>query len=232
MADRVSVIVPVLDREHLIGQSIDSLLAQQHRPHEIIVVDDGSSDSTLEILGGYGDAITVLHTDHAGPAGARNRGIAAASGDLIAFLDSDDLMPPAALADMVAALRASGADAVWGLMSIQVMPGGRLPASNWVEGLSRRIGLSSLMIRADALRDIGGLDEGLRFGEDSDLMMRIRAAGLRLCQIDAVVVIYRRHAGNMTNDWDPAAKAVFDVARNALRRRRAGEGPKVAARGA
>ena len=87
----VSVIIPTYNRGWIVQEAIDSVLNQDFSDYELIVVDDGSDDNTPAILKAYGNKITVLHQPNKGVSAARNRGIAAAAGRLIAFLDSDDL---------------------------------------------------------------------------------------------------------------------------------------------
>lgn len=87
----VSCIVPVFNGERYLAEALDSILAQQYRPLDIIVVDDGSTDGTAAIVNRYGDRVRALRQPHAGAPAARNRGLQAARGEFIAFLDSDDL---------------------------------------------------------------------------------------------------------------------------------------------
>ncbi|MBW2640438.1 MAG: glycosyltransferase family 2 protein [Deltaproteobacteria bacterium] len=98
---RVSVIIPTYNRGWIIKEAIDSVLAQDFKDFELIVVDDGSIDNTLEILNSIQCDIKVLRQSNHGVSAARNRGIAAASGPFIAFLDSDDLWLPQKLAHQV-----------------------------------------------------------------------------------------------------------------------------------
>jgi glycosyltransferase involved in cell wall biosynthesis len=88
---RVTCVIPVYNGERFLGESLDSVLAQTHRPSEIIVVDDGSTDGTAAIAERYSDQVTYTRQDRAGSASARNRGISMASGEFVAFLDADDL---------------------------------------------------------------------------------------------------------------------------------------------
>lgn len=105
---RVSVVVPTYNRGHLIGQALDSVLAQTYRNFEVIVVDDGSTDDTLSVLARYGDRIRVISQPNWGQGGsyARNAGIHEATGEFIAFLDSDDLWLPEKLERQIAVLDA------------------------------------------------------------------------------------------------------------------------------
>src|SRR5439155_3006508 len=86
-----STIIPVYNRAELVGAAIESALGQEFDDQEIIVVDDGSTDNTLNLLAGYGDRIKVLRQRNSGPGAARNFGIKHARGEYVAFLDSDDL---------------------------------------------------------------------------------------------------------------------------------------------
>jgi glycosyltransferase involved in cell wall biosynthesis len=91
----VSAIIPTYNRAHTIRRTVDSVLAQTWKEMEIIVVDDGSTDETNEILKPYGDKIRLIRQPNGGPSAARNTGIKAASGEIISFLDSDDEWMPA-----------------------------------------------------------------------------------------------------------------------------------------
>lgn len=96
-APTVSVIIPTYNRAHLIRQAIDSVFGQTFTDHEIIVVDDGSTDDTRAVVGSYGDRVTYISIRHGGIAGARNAGMAGARGRYLTFLDSDDVLYPYAL---------------------------------------------------------------------------------------------------------------------------------------
>jgi len=111
----VSVVVPVYDVEEFLPACLDSLLAQSWRDLEIVVIDDGSTDSSGAIADEYvgRDArLRVVHTENRGLGAARNQGVRQASGAYLVFLDSDDLLPPGAYAAMVAKLESSGSDFV------------------------------------------------------------------------------------------------------------------------
>ncbi|MCE9636527.1 MAG: glycosyltransferase family 2 protein [Planctomycetes bacterium] len=108
MAPRVSVIVPVHNRPRFVREAVESALAQDcPGGHEIVVVDDGSTDDTPAVLASFGNRIRSIRQANAGPANARNRGFAEAHGDLFALLDSDDIWLPGKLAAQVAVLDAT-----------------------------------------------------------------------------------------------------------------------------
>src|SRR5215212_11526906 len=98
----VSVVIPTYNRRRLVVEAVESALAQTYRPLEILVVDDGSTDGTEAELHRFGSAVRYLKQPNQGAAAARNRGIRAATGELVAFLDSDDLWAPAKIEKQVA----------------------------------------------------------------------------------------------------------------------------------
>jgi glycosyltransferase involved in cell wall biosynthesis len=100
--DLISCIVPVFNGERYLQEALDSILAQTYQPLELIVVDDGSTDGTATLAAGYGERIRYLWQANAGEASARNRGLSAAQGEFIAFLDADDLWHPEKLTRQVA----------------------------------------------------------------------------------------------------------------------------------
>jgi glycosyltransferase involved in cell wall biosynthesis len=101
---RVSTIIPAFNAEHTIAEAIDSALMQEIDSHEIVVVNDGSTDSTPEILEGYGNKIRFVNQRNGGLSAARNAGVAQSSGRYLAFLDSDDVWLPGKLVTLIAAL--------------------------------------------------------------------------------------------------------------------------------
>ena len=179
----VSVIIPTYNRGWIVQEAIDSVLDQDFRNFELIVVDDGSEDNTQEILRAYGKAITVLQHSNKGVSAARNRGIAEASGQLIAFLDSDDLWLPGKLTAQVKFFKEND-DAVinqtqeiWIRKGVRVNPKQRhLKFSGMIFDRSLALCLvspSAVMIRKSLFEIVGVFDEQLPACEDYDLWLRI-----------------------------------------------------------
>lgn len=220
--ESVSVIIPAFNCEKLLPQALDSIFAQTCVVDEVIVIDDGSKDETAAAAVRFGDRVHLFHQENKGPAAARNRGLLEASGALVAFLDADDIWPSDSLAHQLSHLAyAPDAVAVWGLTKLIVEPGGRPPLGGWGEGAQRNILLGSITFRKDVFAKVGVFADGMRFGEDADLMMRIAEAKLDVIQHDHVVLTYRRHPGNMTNDFAAAKRAPLEIARRSVERRRA-----------
>ncbi|MBS0242171.1 MAG: glycosyltransferase family 2 protein [Proteobacteria bacterium] len=189
---RVSVVIPTFNRAHTIADAVASVLAQTRPADEIIVVDDGSTDATSERLAEFGDRIIVVGKANGGVSSARNAGIARATGDWVAFLDSDDIWQPQRLAILVGDVQAGTAgvhvaDLVLegpgyeeSLFEIRgfVFPNARAdiierPLRLVLSGLS----LDSIACRREWLAASGGFDTSLRMYEDLDLLTRLAIMG-------------------------------------------------------
>ena len=179
----VSVIIPTYNRGWILAEAIDSVLAQDFKDFELIVVDDGSTDTTREILDTCGQDIIVLRQTNKGVSAARNRGIAEAGGQLVAFLDSDDLWLPRKLSRQVDFFRLNPAavinqtEEIWHRNGVRVNPKNRhrKPSGMIFE---RSLGLclvspSAVMIKKNLFNAVGVFDESLPACEDYDLWLRI-----------------------------------------------------------
>lgn len=181
----VSVIIPTFNRAALVREAIDSVLAQDYARLEVIVVDDGSIDHTPEAVHAFGAALTYIQQPHAGVSTARNRGVAASHGELVAFLDSDDLWLPGKVAAQVALFRqqpqvqACYTDEIWIRRGVRVNPRQiHQKQSGWIflPSLPRCIiSPSSIMLRLALWERLGGFDERLPACEDYDLWLRLTA---------------------------------------------------------
>ncbi|MBN1563671.1 MAG: glycosyltransferase [Anaerolineae bacterium] len=184
----VSVIIPTYNRAELVQRAINSVLDQTHLPDEIIVVDDGSTDHTPDVLAGYGAALRVIQQPNAGRAGARNTGLLAAQGDLVAFLDSDDyLLPESVACRMAAFARDPALGAVYTDVWLIDSAGERnerfstiypvpYPSGMILAELAQRcfIVLSSVMFRHDVtLEHAITFDTNLELAEDYDFWLRL-----------------------------------------------------------
>ena len=182
---KISVIIPSWNRADRLAAALDSVYAQSVAPHEIIVVDDGSTDDTRELLGRHYPDVHYIFQQNKGVSQARNTGIRAASGDWIALLDSDDRWKPCKLELQLAAIRANPdcklchSDEIWirngkrvNPMKIHAKHGGRI--FRYCLPLCV-ISPSAVMIHRDIFREIGLFDETLPACEDYDLWLRICA---------------------------------------------------------
>ena len=122
---RISAVIPTYNRGHIVGRAIESALAQEYAPSEVIIIDDGSNDRTLQVVETYGHRVRYVHQANAGVSASRNRGIREAEFEWIAFLDSDDYWLPGHLKRMAAAIEVQEfAEAGAGLAPAAVAPPG------------------------------------------------------------------------------------------------------------
>lgn len=193
----VSIVLPVRNRSETIGAAIESVLAQQYHDWELFVIDDGSTDTTPEIVQRYADhdpRITLLKGPATGVCAARNTGIRASTGEYVAFLDSDNVWLPELLVASVAALEQGDAIAVHAVVELIDDDGRRRylaydgDRDDLIHG-GNFIDLNTLVARRDAVDRIGGFDEALRRWVDYDLVIRLAELG-RLQLLPFVGVAY------------------------------------------
>ena len=214
-APLVSVVIPAYNAEAFLGETLDSVLAQTYPNLEIIVVDDGSTDATPQLLENYSDRIRVLRQANAGQAAARNYGARETHGELLAFLDSDDLWDPDKITRQVDLLaRFPEALAVY-CDHRTIDDQGRLLASSAVLSYPRPSGdilmallLGSciitpglVLLQRQAFEAAGGFDKTsfMRGHEDYALWLRLATRGSFVYRTDTLVS-YRRHAQQATRE--------------------------------
>ncbi len=213
MTPEVSVIVPTYNRRAMLIEAIDSVLAQSFREFELIVIDDGSTDGTVEHLASLAETIRIERIEHRGPAAARNYGVAMARAPLIAFLDSDDLWAPAKLDCQLMYMRAnprcaiSQTNEIWIRHGRRVNPGLRhrkRAGDIFIDSLRTcLISMSATIMRTDLFRSLGGFDEIMAAAEDFDLWLRIlidHEVGL----LDEPLVTHRAGHGDQLSATTPA----------------------------
>jgi glycosyltransferase involved in cell wall biosynthesis len=196
----VSVVMAAFNAERYVGAAIDSILAQSMPPSEIIVVDDGSTDNTRSVLQSYGEKLVVISQTNQGPALAMNRAISAASGDLLGFLDADDLWTDFKLELQVALLSTKlDVDAVFGLaqqfISEDLTPDEarrHLAIRDPQPGISK----NTMLIRRDAFERVGYFDTEFRYIEFFDWYFRATEIGLKTETIPRVFTKRRLHLTN------------------------------------
>jgi glycosyltransferase involved in cell wall biosynthesis len=190
----VSVIVPVYNAEPFLRETLDSVFSLDYEPFEVIAVDDGSTDASADILRSE-PRVRLLEQPNRGAGAARNEGARHANGDLYAYVDADDLVPPNKLNVQVGYLQEHpDVDCVLGRQEWMNPPEGL--ARDKVFGDLDGIPLMSMVIRAEVLREVGEFAEQ-RGGDtsDMDMLIRLRELGYRH-EVVPEVVLYRRYHGN------------------------------------
>jgi glycosyltransferase involved in cell wall biosynthesis len=204
--NRISVIIPNYNRAALIGATIENMLKQTLPPDEVIVVDDGSTDNSLNVIRSFGDRIHLIEQTNQGPGAARNRGLDAASGDYIQFMDSDDLVSLNKLEIQSLALQQSNADFAycpWIRSIIQgnqiqfsglVMQGSPLP--DWKSMLEWHMGswclvFQNCLFRRKSLETAGKYRTDLMIAEDGEYLVRILLEGAVPTYTGNCIVFYR-----------------------------------------
>lgn len=220
-APLVSVIVPVFNAAHFLRDAVTNLVAQGYPALEIIVVDDGSTDDIAAAVAALPVEVRFLRQANGGPAAARNLGIRAASADLIAFLDADDLWPAGKLAAALAWLGDHpDTDVVIGRAQLMEAnaAGGYDFVGSPADGFTCYIGAA--LYRRRAFERAGLFDPLLRFAEDVDWFAAAERSGLAVERLDLVTLHVRRHAANSTRDMTGIDLNPVRLARNALARKR------------
>lgn len=222
---RVSVVLPVYNRARYVGEAIESVLSQTLPPDELIVVDDGSTDDSVAVVQRFArPELRVIRRANGGIGAARNSGLCALTGDLVAFIDSDDLWERDKLELQVAALRASDdVQLVFGHLLEFLSPdrAGELAATlrvatDPVPGLIA----TTLLMRRGAVERIGPFDETLWVGEFVEWMARARDLGLASRMLPGIVARRRIHGDNTVltragTDYLRAIKSTLDRRRRA-----------------
>jgi glycosyltransferase involved in cell wall biosynthesis len=198
----VSVVVPVYNGERYLGEALDSILAQDYDPFEVIVVDDGSDDGGAELA--RARDVRVLVQANGGPAAARNAGIAASRGSFVAFLDQDDLWVPGKLAKQIEMLvRRPDLGFVFAHMEIFLEPGAAWPA--WAATTRPNASTpgytpGTMMTRRELYTTLGGFDTRYRSISDAEWLLRARRAGIEDEVMPDVLLRYRIHHSNQSHD--------------------------------
>lgn len=210
----VSVVIPAYNAAWCIRKAIDSVLAQEFRDFELLVVNDGSTDDTADVLATYGDAIQVVPQRNGGLANARNAGIRESRGEFVAFLDADDWWLSGKLTRQVDLLRTRPSIGFASTAARVEDPDGRL-LNVWActactgPFLPRLFGAngdvagsgSAVMARRRLFVEVGGFDESLRSLEDVDMWMRLAAVVDYACIDEPLAVVIKR-PGSMSRNLE------------------------------
>ena len=221
-APSVTVIMATHNGARHIVSALDSLFAQSYPADEIIVVDDGSTDETFDCLQPYLPRLLYHRQEHLGVAAARNTGLRMSSGNLVAFLDSDDWYLPRHLQSLREPLgrdpRTGMAVSGWrrvaedGARLADVEPWHRAPRLDLQAWLVHKpVFPGAMMVRRSWLERVGGFDESLAVSSDVDGVLRLALAGCQAAWVYQVSVCYRQHGATLSSDTRHVASALETI---------------------
>jgi glycosyltransferase involved in cell wall biosynthesis len=206
MPYRISVVIPAYNYGRFISDALRSIISQTRAPNEIIVVDDGSTDSTEEVVSQFGERVKYVRQKNAGVCAARNRGAIESTGDLIAFLDADDTWAPTSLEKQVAVFEKNENIGLvhCGLREFDSATGEtiRFYLEGGEDGVADNLllwegpviaGPGTVLVSREAFDDVGGFDTQLKVGEDWDFCYRV-ARRFNVGFVAEPLVNYRSHA--------------------------------------
>ena len=220
---KVSVVVPAYNAEGTLGQTLASVLGQTFEDLEVVVVDDGSSDGTADVARAGGDArVRLVQVQNGGVARARNRGVAEAQGELIAFLDSDDVWLSEKLESQVEMMGARNEIGVVftaaRYVDSQMRSIGEIPALDYADYSEALLlysvviagSCSSGMVRRTIVDDVGGFDPAFSQSADWDFWLRVSRV-TQIAPVAASLVLCRKHTSNMSSDVSLLERDTFAV---------------------
>jgi len=217
-----SVVIPAHNYGRYLAAAVESALEQTYAPLEVIVVDDGSTDDTAQILRGFAGRVRALRLEGRGVAVARNAGLFAAAGEYVLFLDADDLLLPEGVAHLARHLQEHpDADAAYGLwyqcdtrlrrafiVRSPIRDGPVLPRLFLGNIVATP---SAMLLRRRELVAAGGFDRDLAFTADWEMWLRLARRGCTFGAVPRPVAVYRIHARSMSGDLARAARDVWQV---------------------
>lgn len=208
----VSVIIPAYNRADYLPETLDSLQVQTLQDFETILVDDGSTDGTADLVRARPEPIHYIHQDNAGPAAARNRGLSEARGQFVAFLDSDDLWRPRFLEVAVQRLRSDPTADIAFCRFLTIDDQNRILNGHGKRAFSGDITARlfastfittpSVLIRREVINQVGGFNSSLPTNEDYDLWLRLSLKH-RFSYIDEPLCLRRSHPGTQSRNGSP-----------------------------
>jgi glycosyltransferase involved in cell wall biosynthesis len=225
--NKISLILPVYNAGPYLRESLESIFTQTLPPHEVIAINDGSTDNSLEILNEFSSRLLIFSRENRGLSYTLNQGIAQAKGNLITFLDADDLWLPNKLEKQVEFLTANPDKAAcFGMVKQFISPDLPDDVKNTIscpDEIQRGILKITLMIRREALDVIGFFDEEVRRGDFVDWFARAEDLGISYDVLPDLVALRRLHRSSLSSqqqhekDLIRIAKATLDRRRNAAK---------------
>ncbi len=207
MSPLISCIIPTRNGERFLRTAIESVLVQAWRPLEIVVVDDGSSDRSVEIAASFGDPVRVVSHPMANPVRARNYGMQVARGDFFCFLDHDDLYAPDKLSLQMAAFEESPAlDVCVGMVQrFRELPGAGRDLDPPVAGYLT----IAMLARSRAFGRVGPLNPDNFHSDSAEWFLRARQLGMSIRLLPQTLVYHRDHDTNRSLTYGDRSRGEF-----------------------
>ena len=228
----ISVVMPAYNAEKFIGESISSVIAQSYCDWELVITDDGSTDQTKDIIFSFQRSeprIKYIRQPNSRQGKARNTGIENAKGELIAFIDADDIWKPGMLEQQINLLAKTGSDLVYSNITLidkdaniteegQLMPFEKLDGISGLKLLLKKnmLSMSTVLAKKNAIMRAGGfkVSDDLQYGEDYDLWLRMLLCGSRFSYNEASLVFYRKHDMQASQLVETRYFQVLDIIKN------------------
>lgn len=246
---RFSVVIAAYNAASTLGEAIGSVLDQTCQEFEVIVIDDGSSDHTVEVANRFAEdgRVQVYSQENAGPSAARNRGIDLSKGEYVSMLDSDDLWLPSYLAEMGRALEANSntgfayTDA-WALeeasgrflqattATLRHHPSTPMSGEQFIAALMQHNFVhNSVTVPLTVFEQVGGYDPRMSHSEDYELWLRILNSGFEAVRVAGPLAIYRIRPGSLSHDETAMVDGLHTVYESVLQRHTASPNVKALA---
>jgi len=222
----ISCLVPLFNAEAYVAEALDSILGQTYENTEIVVVDDGSTDRSADVVRGYGARVRLVSQSNTGLGGARNACLRQAQAPFIAFLDADDIWHPQKLDLQMAVFETEPeTDICFGYAQnfwVDELDAERTKYGDWVLAAPvRTLNLSTSLMRREVFDTCGPFDATLTDSADKHWVMRIDEAGLKTMYVPDIILYRRLHRQNLTRRMDDSDRTnMVDLLKTTLDRRR------------
>lgn len=222
----ISCIIPVFNGARYLREAVESILVQTYWPIEIIVVDDGSTDSTAEVVRNYSDQVRYVWQPNGGPSAARNQGVSAAQGAFVAFLDQDDVWHPKKLTRQMARfvtrpeldLCVTHVQTFW--IPELCEEAARFREHRLMQAVPGYL-TGTLLARRALFKTIGLFNTTLRYGDAADWFLRAAEQGVVMELLPDVLMYHRIHHANLSRCQASASREEFlQIVKSSLDRRR------------
>lgn len=216
-----SVIIPVYNGEKFLGETLESVVNQDYDPFEVIVVDDGSTDSSAEIIKSF-STVRYIYQKNQGNSFARNQGIKVSKGELIALIDQDDMWKPNKLSIHAKFyMEHPEVDHTTAKHRRFLSRGVRRPTwcrEEWLQNDFTDYGPGSIVFRRKTFELVGEFDTSLVLGNDTDWLLRAKDKGIKMAILPEVLLLKRVHDDNQSQEFGRVNSELLEIFRRSIKR--------------